>query len=188
MVTWQIWFADGRIERCRRDTQLSNAEMEMIVGGYMDVTQVWGGGRLQDTVTRWDAHERRLPVNDRATSGRRTALQKQGLTALPADEICGDVIVLGYALLRRGVAAAKGLNALRFAAEQGMYIDFSGLDRAATEMVLQELLEIEREADRTGYKAAVQNAIAQYRRALMETCDDEAAWRSSAKPKLREGS
>jgi hypothetical protein len=168
MNSWQIWFSDGRVEQHSRREQLSVAEMEAILDGYLDLQTILNDGELCDMIVRWDAMERMLPVNERATDGWRAALMARGLKSLRSEVIRGDVIVLGYPLLRRTITPGKRLETLRMAAEQGTCTDVASLDRAAMELVLGELLEIDEDAQRAGYRAAVQNSIAQYRAILLQ--------------------
>jgi hypothetical protein len=172
MNSWQIWFADGRVEEHSRREQLSMEEMEATLDGYLDVQTVLESGELREMVVRWDAEAKMLPINKRATDA---ALVARGLKSLRSEAIRGDVIVLGYPLLRRAITPGNRLETLRMAAEEGMYIDFTSLDRAAMELVLAELLEIDEDAQRAGYRAAVQNAIAHYRSTLLQmTARDDA--------------
>jgi hypothetical protein len=166
MNSWQIWFSDGRVEQHSRREQLSVEEMEAILDGYLDLQTILNDGELCDMIVRWDAIERMLPINERATDGWRAALMARGLKSLRSEVIRGDVIVLGYPLLRRTITPGKRLETLRVAAEQGF--DVASLDRAAMELVLGELLEIDQDAQRAGYRAAVQNSIAQYRAILLQ--------------------
>jgi hypothetical protein len=177
METWQVWFSDGRVEEHSGREQLSVEEMEAIIGGWLDLQPTLSAGEYCDMVLRWDADEQKLPVNERATAGWRSALQQRGLKSLRSEVIRGDVIVLGYPLLRREIAPDARLDAIHEAAKHAVNIDFASLDRAAIELVLGELLDIDRESQRTGYRPAVENAVAQYRAVLsrMAAHDDAEA-------------
>ena len=166
METWEVWFTSGCVERHRRRTQLSVEEMETIVGGYLYLQPALDRDEQRDMIVRWDAEKQALPINERATEAWKAALQARGLTSLRTEAVRGDVIVLGYPLLRRKIDPAAGLADVRRAAGESGPLDMAGLDRAAIELVLAELLEIDGEARRTGYRPAVENAIAQYRAIL----------------------
>jgi hypothetical protein len=91
----------------------------------------------------------------------------------------GDVIVLGYPLLRRAISPAERLQRIRQAAVQAAPGASDPLDGAALELVLSELLEIDADAQRAGYRAAVQNAISQYH-AMLSALKGDAGGDTSA--------
>ena len=123
METWEVWFTSGCVERHRRRTQLSVEEMETIVGGYLYLQPALDRDEQRDMIVRWDGDEQALPINERATEAWKAALQARGLTSLRTEAVRGDVIVLGYPLLRRKIDPAAGLADVRRAAGESGPLD-----------------------------------------------------------------